>query len=284
MTKIGCHVSISKSVDLAFDRAKEKTCDVFQVFVKNPRGWSAKILSEEEINQFRSKKKSMGFFPIVAHISYLPNLASQNPEMYEKSIECMSLEIERCRILEIPYFVIHGGSHKGGTLEQGLETYTKSVLKGLEVSKSKVSILIENSSGGKNSTTGSLESIGKIMDEVSDPSKLKLCFDTCHGFGSGYDLRDVNAFQKTKNIIEEHVGLTQLALIHANDSLGELDSRHDRHEHIGLGNIGEKGFRTMINDLEFKRIPWIIETPIDERRNDIDNLSYLRSLKKQEEI
>ena len=280
MMKLGCHVSISNSVDLAFDRAKEKTCNVFQIFVKNPRGWSAKIMSEEEIERFKIKKKSMGLSPIFAHISYLPNLASQNPEIYNKSIECFLIEIERCKTLGIPYFVIHGGSYKGGTLKQGLETYTNSIMKGLEVSNNEVIILIENSSGGKNSITGSFANIGKIMREIDDSQVLQLCFDTCHGFGSGYDLRDSSAIEKTKDEIGQYIGLRNLSLIHANDSLGELNSFRDRHEHIGLGKIGEEGFRAMINDSDFMKIPWIIETPIDERRDDKDNLSYLRSLRK----
>ncbi len=222
----------------------------------------------------------MGIHPIYAHISYLPNLASQNQEIYEKSIECFSLEIERCKILGIPNFVVHGGSYKGGNLEQGLKTYIKSLLTGLEVSNDKVKILIENSSGGKNSITGSLENIGRIMNEIGDPEVLQFCFDTCHGFGSGYDLRDFDSVQKTKNEIEHNMGINSLTLIHANDSLGELNSFRDRHEHIGLGNIGEEGFRVMINDKSLRRIPWIIETPVDERRNDKDNLTYLRLLRK----
>ncbi len=278
MVKLGCHVSISKSVDLSFDRAKEKGCDVFQVFVKNPRGWVAKNLSEEEISKFKSNQSTRNLYPTFAHISYLPNLASQNPEMYKKSIDCFSIEIERCKILEIPYFVVHGGSYKGGTLEQGLTTYIQSIIKGIEASEGKVTILIENSSGGKNSLTGSLKNIGKIIAEINDSHAVQVCFDTCHGFGAGYDLRDSKAVQNTKEIIEENIGLTNLALIHANDSLGELNSFRDRHEHIGLGNIGEEGFRALINDKDFNQISWILETPIDERRNDIGNLTYLRSL------
>jgi len=278
MVKLGCHVSISKSVDLAFDRAKDKGCDVFQVFVKNPRGWTAKILSEEEISKFKNNQSTKKIYPNFAHISYLPNLASQNSEIYKKSIDCFSIEIERCKILEIPYFVVHGGSYKGGTLEQGLTTYVQSILKGIETSEGKVTILIENSSGEKNSLTSSFKNIGKIMTEINDSHAVQVCFDTCHGFGSGYDLRNSKAVQNTKEIIEDNIGLTNIALVHANDSLGELNSFRDRHEHIGLGNIGEEGFRTLINDKDFNQIPWILETPIDERRNDIGNLTYLRSL------
>ena len=131
MVKLGCHVSIAKSVDLAFDRAKKKTCDVFQIFVKNPRGWGAKVLSEEEVRNFRSNLKTKSMNPIFAHISYLPNLASQNPELYNKSIECFISEIERSKILGIPFFVVHGGSFKGGTIKQGIVTYVKSLLKGI---------------------------------------------------------------------------------------------------------------------------------------------------------
>jgi len=279
--KIGCHVSISKSVDLAVDRALKIGANTFQIFTKNPRSWAARVMQEDEIERFIRKVREHNFSPIFAHISYLPNLASTNPEIYSKSMESFLNELQRCCLLNIPYFVIHGGSYKSSSFQRGLDQYIKSILKGIEKTDSKVIVLIENSAGGEDSLTGSHKNIGKILEEIGDNMAVKVCFDTCHAFGSGYDLRNKKTVTKTLEDIETHFGFNNIALIHANDSLGELGSFRDRHEHLGLGEIGELGFKSMINNSDFKAKPWILETPINETRGDIENIQYLRSLIKR---
>jgi len=280
--KIGCHVSISGSIDLAFDRAKEIGCNTFQIFTKNPRSWAAKKLSSEEVEKFQQKSKNEDLYPVFAHISYLPNLASLNQEVYRKSLNSFLLEIRRCVSLSIPYFVIHSGSYKGGTFDEGFNRYISSIQKGVEEGRKKTVILIENSVGGRNSITGDLKSIAKVLDEINDRLVVKVCFDTCHAFGAGYDLRNEKVFSKTLDQIESSIGLENIAVIHANDIKTGLGSRRDLHEHIGLGEIGEDGFRTMINNPYLKKIPWIIETPVNEIRGDRENISYLLSLIRNE--
>ena len=181
-------------------------------------------------------------------------------------------------MLSIPYFVIHSGSYKGGTFEEGFNRYVSSIQKGIEEGKKKTVILIENSVGGRNSLTGDLRDIAKVIDEIGDPHAVKVCFDTCHAFGAGYDLRNEKVFNKTLDIIESTIGLETIAVIHANDIKASLGSHRDLHEHIGLGEIGENGFRAMINNKSFSRKPWIIETPVNEIRGDRENISYLSSL------
>lgn len=280
--RVGCHVSISGSIDLAFDRALKLTCDTFQIFTKSPRGWAAKFLEEDTIEKFKMQLNSKILFPVVSHISYLPNLASQKKDIYEKSIKSFLLELERSMVLEIPYFVIHGGSYKGTTKAKGIQTYIKSILKGVEIAQGKTTILIENSAGGKNSVNGAFPDIMDILDEINDKNAVKICFDTCHAFATGYDLHTKKGISNTLEELESTVGMDNIELIHANDSKGELGSHRDHHEHIGLGKIGELGFKELVNHPRISKKPWIIETPVNEIRGDIDNLNYLRKLKNKE--
>ncbi|MCG3225444.1 MAG: deoxyribonuclease IV [Candidatus Heimdallarchaeota archaeon] len=277
--RVGCHVSISGSVDFAFERARKLCCNTFQIFTKNPRGWSAKQLNENEIKSFRKQLEQRKMFPVISHISYLPNLASQNKEIYEKSINSFLLELDRSLTLDIPYFIIHGGSYKGGTKDQGIETYTNSILKGVEHVNGKTVILIENSSGGKNSVSGVFSDIAKIVNEIDDKKAVQVCFDTCHAFGAGYDLESKRGVFNTLEEMESSIGLVNVAVIHANDSKGELGSHRDYHEHIGLGKIGEVGFKELVNHPILSKKPWILETPVNETRGDSDNLDYLRMLR-----
>jgi deoxyribonuclease-4 len=280
--RIGCHVSISGSIELAFERAKQLTCNTFQIFTKNPRGWFAKPLEEDAIEKFREQMRRKIQFPVISHISYLPNLASQKEDIYTKSIGSFLLELERSMTLGIPYFVIHGGSYKGSKKEQGVQTYVESILKGLELVQGKVIILVENSAGGKNSVTGTFSDIMKIINEIGDKKAVKVCFDTCHAFAAGYDLSFKKGISSVFREIESTIGMDNIALIHANDSKGELGSHIDNHEHIGLGKIGEVGFKEMVNNHKFGKKPWIIETPVNDIRGDLDNLNFLRKLKNKE--
>ena len=276
--KIGCHVSISKSIDLAIDRALKINCNTFQIFTKNPRGWAAKTLKDEEIQNFKVKIKQYQLDPIFGHISYLPNLASTDPEVSKKSLESFLNEVSRCVTLEIPYFVIHGGSYRSSNFKNGMNKYIDSILNGISYAERKVVILVENSSGGANSLTGSHQNIGKILEEINDKAAVQVCYDTCHAFASGYDLRTKRSVENTLKDIQTNFGVDSIALIHANDSIGKLNSSSDRHQHLGLGEIGEKGFSAMINNSKLKSKPWILETPVDEIRGDIQNILYLRSL------
>jgi deoxyribonuclease-4 len=276
--KCGVHVSIAKSIDQAVDRAKERNCDTFQIFTRNPRGWKLKKLVPEEATQFRDKLKASAIAPAVAHMPYLPNLSCPKKGLYRKSLKALIVELERCKTLEIPYLVTHLGSHLGKGRAIGLERLVEAIDTAFNTTKSKTMLLLENTAGTKNSMGSSFEEIQEILGHVKEKGRIGVCFDTCHAFSAGYDLRDAESVKTTMAELERTVGLEPLKVVHANDSKGELGSRRDRHEHIGMGHIGEEGFRAILHSDVFRRLPLILETPIDKRGTDVTDLRKLREL------
>ena len=186
-------------------------------------------------------------------------------------------ELDRCDALGIPYIVTHLGSHLGKGRRFGLEQLTEAINTAFDHSQSKTVLLLENTAGTLNSMGSSFEDMQEVIDLVCE-SRAAICFDTCHAFAAGYDLRDVKSVETTIGELERSVGLNSLTLVHANDSKGELASRIDRHEHIGLGYIGAEGFRAILNADVFRRLPIILETPIDVAGADIANLKRIREL------
>jgi deoxyribonuclease-4 len=278
--KLGVHVSISGSIDLAIDRALERGCETFQMFTRNPRAWKANSLSEEVAKDFTRKLADSGITPAVAHMPYLPNLASPKEDVYEKSVEMLTAEVDRCGLLNISYLVTHLGSHLGAGIESGYKRIINACNKALSRVENDVVILLENTAGGKNSMGGTFENMRHIIDRVEQKNRVAICFDTSHAFASGYDLTSAKALYRTLEVFDRAIGLDLLKVVHLNDSRGELGSRIDRHEHIGLGFIGEEGFKAILRNETLRRLPLILETPIDERRNDYGNLEKVRELAK----
>ena len=276
--KCGVHVSIAGSIDQAVDRARQRNCDTFQIFTRNPRSWKLKKLIPEEATQFRDKLKASAITPAVAHMPYLPNLSCPKKGLYKKSLRALIVELERCDVLGIPYLVAHLGSHLGKGRAIGLERLVEAIDTAFNASKGKTMLLLENTAGTRNSMGSSFEDIQEIIDRVKEKSRVAVCFDTCHAFGAGYDLRDVASVESTVAELKRTVGLESPKVVHANDSKGELGSGRDRHEHIGMGHIGEQGFRAILHNDVFRRLPLILETPIDKRTTDVTNLRKLREL------
>jgi len=277
--RIGAHVSIAGSLDKAVDRAVERGCTTFQIFTRTPRAWKYKEIPEETATRFVEKSQQADQHPIVAHMPYLPNFASSNSETYQKSLDTLSAELNRCEQLNIPYLVAHLGSHVGVGLEIGLEKILEAVDYSLTQVENNVMLLFENTAGTKNSMGSSFEHIQMIIEGLTQhETRIGVCFDTAHGFASGYDLRTKRAVNKTLKKFDKIIGLKKLKVIHANDTKGDLNSRIDRHEHIGLGKIGEKGFKALLTHSYLRELPFILETPIDERRRDHENIRKLREL------
>lgn len=275
--KVGFHVSIAESIDQAVDVAVAMECDVFQMFTRNPRGWSFQPLNSEEVTMFRRKIEEYGINPVFDHMPYLPNLASAREEIYLRSALSLKAELNRCSELGIPFLVTHLGSHLGAGKTGGFERLISAVKDALGETKSDVTILLENTAGTRNSMGSSFEDIKRVADGVEDLKRIGVCFDTCHGFAAGYDLRSDEAVDRTIRLFDNVLGLEKLKLVHLNDSKGDLGAGIDRHEHIGLGRIGEKGFRSILHS-DLGKLPLIMETPVDERRNDLENLRKVREL------
>ncbi|MHA2364618.1 MAG: deoxyribonuclease IV [Candidatus Hodarchaeales archaeon] len=272
---LGVHVSIKGGFDKAVDRAKSLNCTTFQIFTSSPRSWRTKPLISENVKLFSKKYRDEGFSQIYAHMPYLANFAASDLEIRTKSHNSFLTEVLRCDLLEIPFLIIHLGSHKGVGIKKGQENLVKMLEDVLE-QEVKVRILLENSAGTKNSIGNTFSDLSTIIDNFSDPNKLGICLDTCHMFAVGYDLRSKEGIEKTLEEFDSLIGKSWLKVVHANDSKGELGSGIDRHEHIGMGYIGEKGFKYFFKSI--KPCPIILETPIDKIRDDRGNLEKVRSL------
>lgn len=271
-------MSIAGSIDLSIDRAKERGCDTFQIFTRNPRGWKFKKLGREEVRLFREKLARVRIAPVVSHMPYLPNLASPLKGVHKRSTCTLVAEVERCQLLQIPYLVTHLGSHLGKGLELGHDRIVEALNTALAAHGPDVMILLENTAGTKNSTGTHFEEIAEILERVNVPERVGVCLDTSHAFAAGYELRTESSLDETLQLFENTIGMNRLKVVHLNDSKGGLGSRVDRHEHIGMGYIGENGFRVILRHHLFRELPLILETPIDERRDDFGNIRKVREL------
>ena len=275
--KIGFHVSIKETIDRAVDQAVEGNYTTFQIFTRNPRRWKPKELNLEVTRVFIEKVKINDLNPVFAHMPYLPNLASPKQEVYTKSCSALRTELKRCSQLEIPYLITHLGSHLGAGLQTGLKKIINAINKTLKAEDGKVMLLLENTAGTRNSVGSSFENIQKIIGGLLYPEYVGICLDTSHAFAAGYDLRTRENVEEIIRKVDDTVGFKKLKLVHLNDSKGGLNSHIDRHEHVGMGRIGEDGFRNILRS-RLGQLPLILETPRDIRRSDIENLRKVREL------
>jgi deoxyribonuclease-4 len=245
--QIGAHVSISGSIANAITNASERECSAFQVFTSNPRGWHAKDLTDDGITNYKNNlsQSNIDRFATVAHMPYLPNLSSPEISVYEKSIHTMIREVERCDKLGIPYLVTHLGSHKGTGEDKGIQRLVGALTEVAKTNKD-VTILLENTAGQKNSVGSDFTQLAEIFFGLKPASRFGICIDTCHAFAAGYDLRNEKNVKDVFEKFDSEIGLKHIKIIHLNDSKGELGCHLDRHEHIGLGHIGETGLGQVV--------------------------------------
>lgn len=273
-------MSIAGSIDRSVDRAKELQCTTFQIFTRNPRGWRASKLKDDEVDAFKRKVYEARYEVVIAHMPYLPNISSPLKVGWTKSVNVLIDELERCELLGIQYLVCHIGSHMGRGVEVGIAQVSKAVDLAIERVSPRCMVLLENMAGQRNSTGSKFEDINKILSKIQHGDRVGVCLDTCHLLAAGYDVRTSEAIERTLSKFDEVVGLKRMKVVHLNDSKGKLGSSLDRHEHIGLGEIGEEGFRSFINNPMIRDLPMIIETPEDEIADYYDDLAVLRRLYK----
>ncbi|MDE1825682.1 MAG: deoxyribonuclease IV [Candidatus Micrarchaeota archaeon] len=269
--KIGRHISVSGSIDLTLDLAKETSCNSMQIFVSSPMQWKVRELKEEELSSFIHKKKELDVAPVVVHMPYLPNLASPNPEIYPKSVETLRLNMERCNQLGAEYLVIHLGSTMGRPKSEAMNAIADGINSTIDIFDGM--LLLENQAGQKNTVGSDLGDLADLWDSISH-RKVGYCIDTCHAFGAGYDIRKSEAIDQIDRIL----GWEKVHIIHANDSKFDLGEHKDRHENIGKGFIGEKGFRTFLGHAKIRGKPIIMETPTDKQAMERREIELVRSL------
>ena len=279
-TPLGIHVSIGGSIDRAVDNAVARGCTAFQIYTRNPRSWAAKPLSSKEVASFKEKlvASKIDRYATVGEMPRLPNLSSPEDDPFLKSLNSLIGEIKRCSNLGIPYLITQLGNHKGAGEKLGIERAIKALTKAAQDTPDDVMILLQNSPGWKNSVGFNFEQLSSTFSQLKPMNRFGLCLDTCHAFTAGYDLRTEKDVANTIEKFDKTLGLEHLKILHLNDSKGEIGCNVDRHEHIGLGKIGEEGLRHVIKFASSKKIPIILETPIDERRGDIGNLKKVMEL------
>lgn len=273
-------MSIEGGFHKALLRGKEIGCDIIQIFTKNTNQWRVKKLGDDEVRRFKRVKEETGIPLVIAHDSYLINLASPDEGLWNKSIHVLLIEMGRAEALGIAYLVIHPGSHNDAGEEWGIKRIVNALdLIHTSAKGFKTKILLETTAGQGTSLCYRFDQIREILDKVKEPGRLGVCFDTCHVFAAGYDIRDELRYEKTMKELDRRIGIGLIKVIHLNDAKKELGSRVDRHEHIGKGFIGIEGFRCLLRDERFAEIPMVIETPKGEdMREDIENLKTLRRL------
>ncbi len=272
---IGTHVSIAGSLDQAIPRAAEVGCTTFQIFTRNPRGWAFSPIPEGVKSAFAEGLRATKLSPVVDHMPYLPNLASPTPDVFAKSVEAFKAELLRCDLLGIPYLVTHLGSHLGTGMGAGRSRIVSALDAALAL-KTKCIVLLENTAGQRNSLGTTFGDLLAIIEKVTSPERIGVCLDTCHAFVAGYDVK--TRFSDVLDELDSAVGIGRLKVVHMNDAIGGLGSHLDRHYHIGLGEIGEGGFRNILADERIHPLPLIMETPIDEKRDDRGNILKLHQL------
>ena len=278
MVRVGVHVSIAGSIAKAVERARGIGCDTFQIFSRNPRGWAAKPLASADADAFRAVLAASGIAPVVDHMPYLPNLASSKDEPYERSVLALADELVRAAALGIPFVVTHLGHHLGAGSDAGEARVIAALDRVMSSAPPGVTLLVENTAGEKNSVGSRFDSIGRIIEGCACPGRLGVCLDTCHAFGAGYDLRSRDGVEETLAAFDDAIDLELLRAVHCNDSKGSLGSGLDRHEHVGLGAIGEEGFRLLLHRPELADLPFVCETPEDGRRDGAGNIAKVREL------
>ena len=282
-------MSIAGGLPRAVDRAEASGCDALQIFTKSAGQWRARPLPFEEVALFRRRVRETGIRPVVAHNSYLINLAAASPTLRDQSFAALAEELDRAEALGLDALVMHPGSFTSGAEEQGLDLIADALARLLQQRpRGRTRVLLEHTAGQGTNLGHRFEHIAYIIDRLHGSPRIGVCLDTCHLLAAGYDICSSDGYAATFRRFNELIGLARIKVFHLNDSKKPCGSRVDRHEHIGEGCLGLEPFRMLLNDPRFAKLPMLLETPKLEtpqsrRRSDVDpwdarNLRALRKL------
>jgi len=276
---IGAHVSIGDGLEKAVARARRLKSDTFQIFARSPRTLRAKPLEQERADLFREAMRKSSLRKPMIHDNYLINLATPKARMQKLYREAFADEMERAQMLGVPFLVFHPGAHMGKGEMYAIARIAASLDWCIENSDAPdVTLCLENTAGQGTVVGHSFEQLRAIIDATKNAERLAVCLDTCHAFAAGYDLSTKEGYESVLGIFNDVVGIGLLKAFHLNDSVGELDSHLDRHQHIGKGRLGTEVFKCLMNDARFRDCPGNIETPDDGGWNG-KNLRLLRSFR-----
>ena len=289
MPRLGAHMSIAGGLPRAVDRAQASRCDALQIFTKSAGQWRARALPSEEIALFRCRVEESGIHPVVAHNSYLINLAAATAGLREQSIASLGDEMDRAEAFGLDGLVMHPGSYTTGNEAEGLRLIADALAVLLRARPgARTMILLEHTAGQGTNLGHRFEHLASIIERLDGSPRVGVCLDTCHLLTAGFDLCSETGYQDTFREFDRVVGLDRIKAFHLNDSKRPCGSRVDRHEHIGKGCLGLEPFRRLLNDRRFANLPMLLETPkletpASRRRSDVDpwdarNLRTLRKL------
>lgn len=279
--RIGVHLGTAGGASNAVLRAQEIGANTFQIFSSSPRMWRAPKVDPAQCERMRELRAKHDVGPLVIHTSYLVNVCSQNEETRQKSIGAFRGEMELALAFGAEYLVLHPGSWKGMTRDEGLKLAAESIeraIDGLPWQGTSFSILIENTAGAECSLGGSFDQVAELVALLRNHAPVGVCLDTCHTHVAGYDIVSESGYEETMVQIEATVGFDAVRVWHCNDAKAARGSKLDRHEHIGQGTIGNEPFRRLLNDPRFAHSAFIAETPVDEEGDEAKNVRVLRSL------
>lgn len=277
---LGAHVSIAGGTPNAIERAREAGLDACQIFVKNASQWRAKPLSSGEVESFRRQREAAGIERVVAHGTYLVNLAATDPANRERSVATLGNEVDRATALGLDGLVVHPGAHLGRGEEAGLVRIARSIDRVLERRPEAAAPILLECTAGQGTVLGyRFEQLARIIEQSRHGDRLGICVDTCHAFAAGYAIDRRSGFDAMLESVSKLFGMERLGCLHLNDSRHALGSRRDRHANLGNGEIGIETFRWLVNDPRLEGIPMILETPIGE-----DGRGHERDLRRLREL
>lgn len=276
--RFGFHISIAGGFRKVVDRAIKKQCQTIQVFSRNPRGWQYPKLDKNDIKEFQQKVTESGISPVYVHMPYLPNLATPEKRLFQKSLSSLITELERTETLSAQFLIMHIGSRMSSSEPDALKRVCEGINYAFTKVKNSVILLLENTSGMGSEIGYNFAQIKIIFDNIDENDRLGVVLDTAHIFEAGYPIHTKTGLEKTLREFDELVGLKKLYLLHLNDSKTDLGSKIDRHWHIGEGKIGKEGFRNIINHPLLKHLPGIMETPRTDDKEDLKNMKTIKAL------
>lgn len=277
--RIGFHVSIAGGIRRSVERAVELGCTTMQIFTHSPRSWELTDIPPDDAREFDRARRAAGISPVFVHTSYLINIASSKPELYARSIDALRTELLRADAIGAEYVVTHLGSASGSLPEDAMKRVSDALAKTLDRLDVNTMLLLENTAGERGDVGFDFREIGRIMDCC--PNGLTgVTMDTCHSYGAGYDMRTKKGLDAFVTEMDDAFGLTRLRLIHLNDSKQPLGSRRDRHEDIGLGEIGKAALGRLINHPKLRDVAFVMETPRSTPEDDVNNMATVMKLRK----